>query len=103
MTRWRRSNSFFGMDKALGARQEDIKRREEECVEACARIVARLLTNILGADGITADSNFFRVGGDSLAAVSLAAAVEMEFGVKLDSVDVFERPDLRDYASLIVS
>lgn len=50
-------------------------------------------------DGPEAD--FFDLGGHSLKAVELALAIEESFGAKIDVVDLFDRPKLRDMADWI--
>ncbi|WP_406130212.1 acyl carrier protein [Streptomyces canus] len=61
------------------------------------------LADIVGDDKISADSSFLDVGGDSLRAILLASAIEDEYGVVLDVVDVFEAQSLRDIGALIAA
>jgi acyl carrier protein len=63
--------------------------------------IALLLGRILAKTEITADSDFFRLGGDSLAAVNLMVAIEERFGIKVDPVVIFERPRISDFAFAI--
>lgn len=47
---------------------------------------------VLGFETITGNQDFFALGGDSLKAVSLAAAIKTLFGVKIDLKDIFQYP-----------
>ncbi len=60
--------------------------------------LAELFEETLGVDGIGADDDFFDLGGDSLAAVELLAAIEERFGVDLRDRDLLAAPTVASLA-----
>jgi acyl carrier protein len=56
---------------------------------------------VLGVGGIQAHENFFHLGGDSLAAIQLAARVGETFDVSVSPVTVFEAPTLAQMAAVL--
>ncbi|KZS66700.1 non-ribosomal peptide synthetase [Mycobacterium pseudokansasii] len=57
---------------------------------ASERTVAGLFTQLLGHDPVGVDDSFFDLGGHSLVATKLVAAIRSECGVELGIRDVFE-------------
>jgi phthiocerol/phenolphthiocerol synthesis type-I polyketide synthase E len=55
----------------------------------------------LGLPGITADSDFFAVGGDSLTAIQLMSRLQDRFGVELSLSEFFDAPTASDLATSI--
>jgi len=64
--------------------------------------MARLWCDILHIDRVGADDNFFEIGGHSLLALRVAAAVENRFGQKADPRLLFFRT-LRQFTAVVVS
>jgi acyl transferase domain-containing protein len=64
--------------------------------------MARLWCDILGIDRVGADDNFFEIGGHSLLALRVTAAVEIRFGRKVDPRLLFFRT-LRQFTTVVVS
>ena len=64
--------------------------------------MARLWCDVLRIDRVGADDNFFEVGGHSLLALRVAAAVETRFGRKVDPRLLFFRT-LRQFTTMVVS
>lgn len=60
--------------------------------------VAEILASILAVESISADDDFFKLGGDSLAATVLMAAIEHIHGVVIDPVEIFERPRIGEFS-----
>jgi phthiocerol/phenolphthiocerol synthesis type-I polyketide synthase E len=56
---------------------------------------------LLGVEPITADQNYFELGGDSILAVQLFAQIEREFHLKLPVATLFEAPTIAALAGLI--
>ncbi|MBA3806789.1 MAG: amino acid adenylation domain-containing protein [Solirubrobacterales bacterium] len=54
--------------------------------------IAAVWGEVLGLEALDHDTDFFELGGDSLAAVSMLAAVEERTGVPVDFVDFLEGP-----------
>jgi amino acid adenylation domain-containing protein len=52
----------------------------------------------LGFAGIGRDDHFLEIGGDSMAAVILAAGIEVRFGCQLPMASLFEYPTIRSLA-----
>ncbi|KAK7941485.1 uncharacterized protein PG986_013872 [Apiospora aurea] len=70
---------------------------KQELVGPYAELLKGLLSSILGinADEVAGDSHFFRLGGDSLLAIKLAAAVRGR-GLSMTVADIFHSPILAD-------
>ncbi|WP_327379044.1 acyl carrier protein (plasmid) [Streptomyces sp. NBC_01216] len=58
--------------------------------------VITLVTEVLGVHGLTADSNFFDAGGDSLTAAHLSLLLEERFGTGVDLFTIYASEDLRE-------
>ncbi|WP_329210711.1 amino acid adenylation domain-containing protein [Streptomyces sp. NBC_00683] len=67
------------------------------------RAVAALWAELLGRDPATIglDDDFFEIGGHSLLAARLVAAVTRRFGVRLPLTSLFEAPTVERFAELI--
>jgi nonribosomal peptide synthetase DhbF len=55
---------------------------------------------VLGTDRVYADSNFFALGGDSLAAAILFSILEREFGRQVSLMTLLDRPTVSQLADL---
>ncbi|MFB6628996.1 amino acid adenylation domain-containing protein [Streptomyces sp. NPDC056362] len=64
-------------------------------------LIARVWTQVLGADSIGPDDNFFKLGGHSLLAIKLVSRVRVELSVALPVKAVYAHPRLRDLAAHI--
>ncbi|GAA2740383.1 AMP-binding protein [Kitasatospora cinereorecta] len=65
------------------------------------QLVVRLCRELLGRGDLGPQDNFRDVGGNSLAAARLLAALEAECGVRLRAPQLLRSPDLRDIARLV--
>ncbi|MGH3373724.1 MAG: SDR family oxidoreductase [Actinoallomurus sp.] len=63
--------------------------------------VARAWADLLGADELHPDSNFFALGGDSLLGVSLAHRLSQEFDTVFSAITLFENPTIAEMAQEI--
>ncbi|MEU3156570.1 amino acid adenylation domain-containing protein [Streptomyces griseoincarnatus] len=63
--------------------------------------LAEIWARTLGVERIGLDDNFFALGGHSLRAVPMIAAVSTRFGVDLAVQDVFETADLAELAARV--
>ncbi|EKT84433.1 putative non-ribosomal peptide synthetase [Rhodococcus opacus M213] len=63
--------------------------------------VAGVLTRVLCADVVDAESSFFDLGGDSLSATRVIAALNADFGAQLGVRDLFEYPTVAALAQLL--
>ncbi|MBV9573423.1 MAG: hypothetical protein JOY93_05170 [Acidobacteriales bacterium] len=61
----------------------------------------RIWQSVLGIDAITADQNYFDLGGDSALAVHLFAQIEKVFGVKLPLAILFDAPTIEGLARIL--
>ncbi|MGO1599392.1 MAG: amino acid adenylation domain-containing protein, partial [Brachybacterium sp.] len=89
---------------ALEALLPEETEEDEGCAQAPATATERQLVEIWeGLLGIaaSADSDYFRSGGDSLMATKLRRAVEDRFQIEFGLETVFDAPVLRDMAALI--
>ncbi|MEV4120486.1 phosphopantetheine-binding protein [Micromonospora sp. NPDC049645] len=50
----------------------------------------------LGVPTVTAEDNFFALGGDSLLAADLLMDIYEEFGIEIDAAVLFLRPTIAD-------
>ncbi|MEU9254883.1 amino acid adenylation domain-containing protein [Streptomyces sp. NPDC048270] len=63
--------------------------------------VAKVWTAVLGAPVTDPDTDLFSVGGHSLTAARLAAALQEEFGVRVPLVTVFQQQTVRALAAVL--
>src|SRR5256886_2781271 len=63
--------------------------------------LVRIWENILGTNNVDTTSDFFALGGDSLAAATMLAAVETFFGIHLPVSALVEAPTLEKLAEVI--
>ena len=63
--------------------------------------LSALWCEVLGREVVGIDESFFDLGGDSLAAVRLFAAIERRFGRVLPLAGIFEAPTVADQAALL--
>jgi len=66
------------------------------------RWVADQLADLLGAQHVSANDDFFALGGDSIAATRLAVRVIDEFGAEFSQRDVFAGTTVAGIASIVV-
>jgi acyl carrier protein len=84
-------NGKFDMNSDQSARSaEDVARRVREILGAA-----------LGREPLAAGDDFFELGGDSLAAIEAAAAVEEELGYELSIEDIFTVSDVTELSALV--
>src|SRR5256886_1146593 len=69
--------------------------------DALSLQLVRIWENILGNNSIETTSDFFALGGDSLAAATMLAAVETFFGIHLPVSALVEAPTLEKLAEVI--
>jgi amino acid adenylation domain-containing protein len=82
------------------------RQQQRTTVCACAasdveRRLLRIWQATLGQKSLGIDDNFFEVGGDSLLAAKMFAAIEKEFGWIASLETLLERPTVRELASLL--
>ena len=69
--------------------------------DALSLQLVRIWENILGNNSVETTSDFFALGGDSLAAATMLAAVESFFGVNLPVSALLEAPTIEKLSELI--
>jgi amino acid adenylation domain-containing protein len=62
--------------------------------------MTRLWSDVLGVV-VSADTEFFAAGGDSLTALRLLAACQAEFGIEMRPGDLFDHPTPQEFAALL--
>lgn len=62
------------------------------------RALIEIWKDLLGADNVTADSNFFDLGGDSMLALRMVVRVQRQFGQRVDVAALFDAPTVRAFA-----
>jgi acyl-coenzyme A synthetase/AMP-(fatty) acid ligase/acyl carrier protein len=65
------------------------------------RRLATVWEDVLEAEPIGPEADFFDLGGDSLAAIQAAAALEEELGFECPPETIFEHPSIRELAAAI--
>jgi acyl carrier protein len=73
------------------------------CAPSVVSDVLQLAGLVLQTPVLTAESEFFDAGGDSLMALQLAALVESHFGIEFSLVDIIEAADMRQVAEVVAS
>lgn len=85
--------------RALPAPPRDEGLLPEHAESPLEAALLRLFCNILERDGMGLSQSFFQLGGDSLSAVALAAAIRRELSTEVTVGDIFEAPSIKDLAS----
>jgi amino acid adenylation domain-containing protein len=65
-------------------------------------ILIRIWRDVLGVDRVGADSNFFRLGGDSISSVRIAARLR-ELGYAMEVQDIFMEPTVCQFARVMTT
>ena len=65
------------------------------------RRLAAVWCDLLGLDRVGTQSNFFRIGGDSVTVVRLVAKITKEFGDRLPVRAIFDNPTISEIAVLL--
>lgn len=76
-------------------------KQASDTVDALEFHLIRIWENVLGVDAIGTTDDFFVLGGDSLAAATMLAAVEKFFGVDLPVSILLETPTIQKLADVI--
>jgi amino acid adenylation domain-containing protein len=63
--------------------------------------IAKMWADVLGLEDVPVDADFFELGGDSLAAVRMLAALEDEFLVPVNFVDFLDGPTVAALAAVL--
>nr|WP_328809496.1 condensation domain-containing protein [Saccharothrix sp. 6-C] len=63
--------------------------------------VAEVWQEVLGAEDLTPDSDYFALGGTSIAGISVLRALERDFGVHLTFADLYAHPTVRGLAARV--
>ncbi|WP_028648006.1 non-ribosomal peptide synthetase [Nocardiopsis sp. CNT312] len=92
----RRALTRLLSDRAAGAPQADAPPEGERESE-----VARLWSDLLGVPGVGRSSSFFALGGDSLLATRLVAALRERGYARASVADLFVHPRLSDFAAAL--
>ena len=65
------------------------------------RELTRIWQELLGLETVSADQNYFDLGGDSSLAVHLFARIEKRFHIKLPLATLFEAPTIEELARVV--
>jgi 3-oxoacyl-(acyl-carrier-protein) synthase/aryl carrier-like protein len=65
------------------------------------RRVAEIWARALGEDELTAGSDYFSLGGTSIAAITALRTLERDFGVELTFADLYAHPTVRAFAARV--
>ena len=68
---------------------------------AAERELVQIWSSVLGQDQIGVDQSFFDLGGHSLKAIQIVSRIQRDCGVEIGVGDLFERPTIRQLASLV--
>ena len=66
-------------------------------------LIAGVWAEVLGRDRISADDDFFALGGHSLVALRVISKIKKSFGLKMSTKDVYRHPRLSDLARHVES
>ncbi|MBI3693083.1 MAG: hypothetical protein HY239_21095 [Mycolicibacterium aromaticivorans] len=66
------------------------------------RILCGIYADTLGVDPVGADDSFFDLGGDSLSAMRVVAAINAALDVRLDVTALVENPTVRELSARVV-
>lgn len=82
------------VDRSALPRPRELVAPSREPSTSMETALASIWSQILGTEHVTAESDFFELGGQSLAAVRVVARIDAVLGVKLAANAVFEFPTL---------
>ncbi len=74
--------------------------REHDVPDAMTAL-RRIWCEVLGRADVDPDVNFFDLGGTSLSILRIPAMIEERLGRRIELVDLFDRPTIRDVAELL--
>jgi acyl carrier protein len=77
------------------------QRPAEDYVSHVAVAMVAYLREFVGCVDVTQDADFFALGGDSLAAVMLANAIERDLGVELPLQVIFEAQNITELVTFV--
>ena len=69
--------------------------------QATEILLAAIWRDVLGTENISAASDFFELGGDSLQLMTLLFRISQETGIELDPGIIFEGPTISQIAAVI--
>jgi phthiocerol/phenolphthiocerol synthesis type-I polyketide synthase E len=81
-----------GVTQQSSTTTNDIHEAEQEIHAELSSVIASLWQELLGVKAVSAESNFFRLGGNSLQAVQLIARLDQLLEISIDLKSVFENP-----------
>lgn len=89
--------------KALPEPADNGKRQYQAPVTETEKVLVNIWGRVLQLDSaiISIDADFFRLGGHSLSATLMLAAVTQELEVKVPLIELFKRPVLKDLAQYV--
>jgi acyl carrier protein len=73
----------------------------ESTLKPNEKILAGMVSNILGIERVGVTDNFFKLGGDSLQAMRLLAMIQDTLGVEIPPESVFLQPTVAQLASIV--
>ncbi|MDH6145027.1 amino acid adenylation domain-containing protein [Kitasatospora sp. GP30] len=65
------------------------------------KLLAEVWSEVLGRDRISADDNFFALGGHSLVALRVISRLKRELGLAVRTKEVYQHPQLRELAAYV--
>lgn len=65
------------------------------------KLLAEVWSEVLGRDRISADDNFFALGGHSLVALRVISRLKRELGLAVRTKEVYQHPQLRELAGYV--
>lgn len=80
------------------APEDETPRAHIEPASAAERAVARVFAEVLGLKSVSADANFFDLGGHSILAIRALALLRRDLDPGLDLETLFDAADVRDLA-----
>lgn len=69
--------------------------------EQLKQVVVSVWSEFLGSDALRPDSDFFELGGDSIAALNMLFALGSELGVELPPGALFENSTLGGFTAFV--
>jgi len=70
--------------------------------DALTESLSRIWKEALGTTRVSPEENFFDLGGDSLAAITVVAAIYNEFSVEIPIRILFDNPTINEFSEALV-
>ncbi|TKI55070.1 amino acid adenylation domain-containing protein [Brevibacillus antibioticus] len=92
---------FASNQKSTSLKQVTLTGRKDNNYTVTEQFIGTIWGDVLGLDDINIHDSFYELGGDSVIAMNVIAAMERKIGKKLEMSGLFEKQTVHDYAAYL--